>query len=65
MTNEEECPFCGENINMDEEMADHIIDGEPPYELECPYCENEMKVSVDWEPVYFVHTPPQPKQQGR
>lgn len=64
MTNEEECPFCGKDINMDEEMVDHIIDGEPPYELVCPHCENEMKVDVEWEPVYFIQTPPQPKQQG-
>jgi endogenous inhibitor of DNA gyrase (YacG/DUF329 family) len=60
----EECPFCGKDINMDWELTDYIIDGEPPYELECPHCGKLMKVDVDWEPIYFVQIPPQPKQQG-
>lgn len=61
----EECPFCGKGINMDEEVTDLIIDGgDGPYELECPYCGDVMSVEVDWEPVYYVQTPPQPKQAG-
>ena len=53
----EECPFCGKDINMDQEMVDHISDGSPPYEFECPHCEKEMTVHVDWEPIYFIQEP--------
>jgi len=58
--NIEECPFCGENIDMDWEMVDYIADGgDGPHEFECPYCGEIMIVEVEWEPIYRVQTPQQ------
>ena len=50
------CPICFRVVDPNSELIDQTYHNKgEDFEFECPKCESTYKVSVDWEPYYFIH----------
>ena len=50
-----ECPHCEANIEeyLDTDLFDKVGDSND-FDDECPECEKEISVRVDWNPIFYV-----------
>lgn len=48
--NEVECPYCKEDNDMDNYLAD--VSGNETFDVECAHCEESFEVFVEFEPSF-------------